>query len=327
MKHISILVPYGQASVVNIEGSHQIFSHVNSLLLHAGKTPEFRIQLVGISRAINLGSSLFSITPDAVIGEIAHTDLIIIPAVHGSQPQVLALNQAFVPWIIAQYEAGAELSSLCLGAFLLASTGLLNGRQCATHWAEAPAFREMFPEVNLVDDRILTHEERIYTSGGAYAYLHLLLYQIEKYVGRDMAIQIARVFMIDRDRHGQSPFILFQNQHDHTDGPIRKAQEHIESHFQERLTIDELASLVALSRRNFERRFKKATGNTIAEYIQRVKVEAAKKNLESGQSSVNEAMYGVGYNDPRAFRDTFKRITGLSPGDYRNKYSRTVPVE
>jgi transcriptional regulator GlxA family with amidase domain len=322
MKHISILVPFGQASLINIAGSQQILTQVNTFLLQAGGAPEFSIQLVGLAREVQVSGGRVTITPDAVIGEVGHTDLIIIPAVHGSQAEVAVLNQAFLSWIVAQYEAGAELASMCIGAFFLASTGLLNGRQCATHWGEVPAFRRMFPRVHLVDDKIMTHEERIYTSGGAYAYLNLLLYIIERYTGRDMAIRIAKTFMIDMDRNSQSPFIMFQVQRDHTDEPVKKAQEYIETHFQNRITIEELAESVALSRRNFERRFKKATGNTIIEYIQRVKVEAAKKNLESGRSSVSEVMYGVGYNDTRTFRQTFKKITGLSPGDYRSKYNR-----
>jgi transcriptional regulator GlxA family with amidase domain len=324
MKHISILIPLGQASLVNIEGSRQILTQVNTFRLAMGKKPEFTIQLVGLSREVRQSSGLFTISPDVVIDEVVKTDLILIPALHGDQSQALTLNQSFVPWILRQYQDGAEIASMCIGAFFLASTGLLRGRQCATHWVEASAFRRMFPEVHLVDDKILTDEEGIYTSGGAYAYLNLLLYLIEKYVGRDVAILIAKTFMIDMDRHSQSPFIMFQAQRDHTDETIRKAQEYIETHFQDRITVDQLAYTLAISRRNFERRFKKATGNTIAEYIQRVKIEAAKKNLENGQRSVNEVMYEVGYNDTKTFRETFRKITGLSPVDYRNKYSREL---
>lgn len=324
MKHVSILVPFGQVSLVNIEGTHQILSQVNTFMKSMGKEPEFRIQLVGISREIRLSSGLFTILPDLLIGEVAKTDLIIIPAIHGDQRSAITLNRAFVPWILRQYALGAEIASMCIGAFFLASTGLLNGRQCATHWVEAHTLRRMFPDVNLVDDKILTDEEGIYTSGGAYAYLNLLLYLIEKYVGREMAVLVAKTFMIDIDRNSQSPFIMFQIQRDHSDEVIKKAQEYIETHFQDRITVDYLANILALSRRNFERRFKKSTGNTIAEYIQRVKIEAAKKNLESGQRSINEVMYQVGYNDTKTFRETFKKITGLSPTDYRNKYNRKL---
>jgi transcriptional regulator GlxA family with amidase domain len=176
----------------------------------------------------------------------------------------------------------------------------------------------------LVDDKIMTEANGIYTSGGAYSYLNLLLYLIEKNAGRDVAVLISKAFMIDIDRNSQSPFIIFMGQKEHEDEQVKKAQEFIESNFNEKITVDQLASRFALSRRNLERRFKKATANTIAEYIQRVKIEAAKMSLESSRVNVNEVMYKVGYTDPKAFRVTFKRITGLSPVQYRNKYNRGI---
>ncbi|HKZ66383.1 MAG TPA: helix-turn-helix domain-containing protein, partial [Chitinophagaceae bacterium] len=164
----------------------------------------------------------------------------------------------------------------------------------------------------------------IYSSGGAFSYLNLILYLIEKYTGRDTAVLSAKVFAIEIDRDSQSPFIIFQGQKEHEDEPIKKAQVFIEKNFQDKITVDQLASMFALGRRNLERRFKKATSNTVVEYIQRVKIEAAKMNLEKLRENVNEVMYNVGYTDPKAFRTTFKRITGLSPIEYRNKYNRAV---
>jgi len=247
---------------------------------------------------------------------------VIIPAVHGDLKKAIDDNQAFIPWIVRQYKAGAEIASLCLGAFLLASTGLLKGRNCATHWLAANDFRKMFPDVNLVADKILTDEYGIYSSGGAYSYLNLILYLVEKYSGREMAVFVSKIFQIDIERDSQSPFTIFRGQKEHEDEPVKKAQEFIERNFQERITVDQLAGMLALGRRNLERRFKKATSNTVVEYIQRVKIEAAKMSLESSRENVTEVMYNVGYTDPKAFRITFKRITGLSPVQYRNKYNR-----
>jgi transcriptional regulator GlxA family with amidase domain len=132
--------------------------------------------------------------------------------------------------------------------------------------------------------------------------------------------------MIDIDKVSQSPFIIFQGQKTHDDEPIKKAQEFIEHNFEERISVDQLASMFALGRRNMERRFKKATSNTVVEYIQRVKIEVAKKNLETGRKNVNEVMYDVGYTDPKAFRTTFKKITGLSPVEYKSKYNKEAFV-
>jgi transcriptional regulator GlxA family with amidase domain len=322
MKHVSILIPRGHTSLVNIEGTHQIFSEVNNLRVARGNTPLFTIQLVGISKETSQPSGLFTVKPDVLIQDVKKTDLIIIPAIHGAHEKALENNKSFVPWIVQQYAQGAEIASFCIGTFFLAATGLLDGKRCATHWRFANEFKNLFPEANLVDDKIMTEEDGIYTSGGAYSYVNLLLYLIEKYAGREIAILISKAFMIDIDRHSQSPFIIFEGQKAHEDEPVKKAQEFIESNFQEKITVDQLSSMLALGRRSLERRFKSATCNTVTEYIQRVKIEAAKKNLETGRKNINEVMYNVGYNDTKAFRTTFKKITGLSPIEYRNKYNR-----
>ena len=175
MKHISILIPEGNISLVNVEGCHQIFSEVNGVLARAGKPPMFKIQLVGIRKETPLIRGLFSIRPEVLICEVEHTDLIIIPAIHGNKKQVIEDNKEYIPWMIGQHKQGAGIASFCIGVFLLAGTGLLKGRKAATHWVEADNFREMFPDVNLVPDKIITDEQGIYTSGGAYSWLNLVL--------------------------------------------------------------------------------------------------------------------------------------------------------
>ncbi|MNE05307.1 Bifunctional transcriptional activator/DNA repair enzyme AdaA [compost metagenome] len=185
-------------------------------------------------------------------------------------------------------------------------------------------FRRMFPDVNLIPERVVTDERGLYSSGGAYSYLNLILYLIEKFTNRDMAILCAKVFAIEMERDSQSPFMIFQGQKEHEDEPVKKAQEFIEANFQEKITVDQLASLFALGRRNLERRFKKATSNTVNEYIQRVKIEAAKKGFETSRKNINEIMYDVGYSDIKAFRTTFRKVTGLSPLEYKNKYNKEI---
>ncbi len=322
MKHISILIPNGHTSLVNIAGTHQIFSSVNGIAEKFGKGPVFNVQLVGLSGEVRQDTGLFTVNPERLIDELEHTDIIVIPAIHGDPHESVKRNHDLIPWMIDQYKNGAELVSLCIGAYLLAATGLLKGKKCATHWAHAGNFRKMYPDVDLVDDRIMTAEDGIYTSGGAYSYLNLILYLIEKYAGREAAITAAKMYMIDIDKDSQSPFIIFEGQKDHGDELVREAQQIIEQNFREKMTVDELASGLALSRRSLERRFKKATSNTFVEYILRVKVEAAKNSLETTRKNVNEVMYDVGYSDTKSFRTLFKRVTGLSPVEYRNKYNR-----
>lgn len=321
MKHISILVPEG-AILGSLEGSRQLFTQVNGFFQSKGAPPVFKVQLVGLTKETRLSGDLFTVNTEALIKDVKKTDLIIIPALDGDLKLSLEKNKDFIPWIQEQYAGGAEVASLCLGAFLLAATGLVNGKKCSTHWMAENNFRQMFPEVELVTEKIITDEKGIYSSGGAFSYLNLILYLIEKYAGKEMAILSAKVFAIEIERNNQLSFTIFQGQKEHEDEPVKKAQVFIENNFQEKITIDQLASMLALGRRNLERRFKKATANTVVEYIQRVKIEAAKNGLESARENVSEIMYNVGYTDPKAFRNTFKKITGLSPVEYRNKYNR-----
>lgn len=321
MKHISILVPKG-AILGSLEGSRQLLTQVNNFFAARGEGPLFAVQLVGLTKETPACGGSFTIHADLVLAEATQTDLIIIPAIDGDLQVAIEQNRDFIPWIIHQYQQGAEVASLCLGAFLLASTGLLKGRKCATHWMAANHFRQLFPEVQLVTEKIITDQQGIYSSGGAFSYLNLLLYLIEKYAGRDIAVLSAKVFAIEIERESQLSFTIFNGQKDHDDEPVKEAQTYIETNYQDKITIDQLASMLALGRRNLERRFKKATSNTVVEYIQRVKMEAVKKGLESSRKNINELMYDVGYSDTKAFRTTFKKITGLSPNEYRHKYHK-----
>ncbi len=322
MKHVSILLPHGQSSLSNIEGTHQILTMMNSLAGQQRKPPLFKVQLVGLEKEIPQASGLFKMYPEVLVDEVSETDLIIIPALQSDQDLALEWNKEFIPWIVHQHSRGAEVASLCVGSFLLAETGLLDGKKCTTHWTFAEEFRDRYPQCNLQPEDIMTEDNGIYTSGGAYAYLSLIMYLVEKYAGREMAILAAKMFSIDLDRNSQSPFIMFVGQKHHQDRQILSVQEQIEKTYTRKITLNELAELVALSKRSLERRFKKATGNTVTEYIQRVRVEAAKKSLETTPKNISEVMYEVGYSDEKSFRTLFKKLTGLSPVNYRRKYNR-----
>jgi transcriptional regulator GlxA family with amidase domain len=321
MKNISILVPKGAAALGCIEGSFIGFNRANEVLQKMGRQPLFSVQLVGITNEPQIYDRLFTVAPDKSIKDVSKTDLIIIPAVNGNMKEVVEINKEFFPWIRKMHEGGAEVASLCVGTFLLASTGLLDGKQCSTHWLGIDEFRKMFPGVHLVSEKIITDEDGIYSSGGANSFWNLILYLIEKYAGRDVAITCAKIYEIEIERTSQSPFIIFSQQKDHEDDGVKVAQSFIEKNYSKKITVEELAQVAAMGRRTFERRFKKATSNTVIEYMQRVKIEAAKKSLELSNKQVTEVMYDVGYTDTKAFRTTFKKITGLSPLDYKNKYA------
>ena len=326
MKHISILVPETAVPAAIVDPRY-MFTAVNQFLAAAGKAPLFNVQLVALSKEVRLNDGLFAVHPDRLTTEIRKTDLIIIPALSGDMKAALERNKGLLPWIVQQYGNGAEVASLCVGAFLLASTGLLSGKQCSTHWLFANQFKAMFPDIEMVDGSIVTEEQGIYSSGGASSYWNLLLYLVEKYTDRSMAIHAAKFFAIDISRNTQSDFVMFQGQKEHDDEEVLRAQHFIEDNYQDKISVDQLAGMYAIGRRSFERRFKKATNNTIVEYMQRVKIEAAKRSFETSRKNITEVMFDVGYTDTKAFRDVFKKITGLTPIEYRNKYNKQpVPV-
>ena len=323
MKHLTILVPEGEGNnISSIVGSYKIFSRANDNWKDSGRKELFKIELAGTSKKVEYYDGLFSVKPHTYISTIAKTDLIIIPSLNHNYQKTLQKNKQLINWIEQQYLNGAEVASICTGAFLLASTGLLDGKTCSTNWAVADSFQKMFPAVNLQVDKLITDDNGIYTSGGAYSFLNLIIYLVEKYYGRQTAIYCSKVFQVEMDRQSQSPFIIFKGQKSHGDEVIEQAQAYIESHWDEKISIEHLSANYAVGRRNFDRRFIKATGNTPVEYMQRVKIEAAKKSFEATRKTVNEVMYEVGYSDAKAFRELFRKITGLSPLEYRSRYNK-----
>ena len=279
------------------------------------------VQVAGFTMEPKSNTGFFSVDPKN-IRNIRKADLLIIPSLGNQYENAIKKNKELISWISSQYKTGADIASICTGAFLLASTGLLEGKICSTHWNAAADFRRLFPGIQLQTDKLLTVEKRIYTNGGAYSFLNLILFLVEKYFDRQTAIYCSKVFQIDIERDSQSPFSIFQTQKNHGDELICKAQSYIEENLSEKFSFEKVASKLAISRRNFDRRFIKAIGNTPVEYLQRVKVEVAKRTLEKGRKSIFEVMNEVGYSDDKAFREVFKKITGLSPLDYRAKYNK-----
>jgi len=325
MKHITIVVPRGEVNLSSITGTFEILSRANSIWQKMGNQAQLQICIASFETELKLEAGFFSIHP-INIQKIEKTDLVIVPSLAHDYDNILKDNQELIHWIKYQHALGAEIATICTGAFLLAATGLLEGKSCSTHWNAATGFRRLFPNINLQIDKLLTVEKGIYTNGGAYSFLNLALFLIEKYFDRQTAIVCSKIFQIDFDRSLQSPFHVFQTQKTHGDDLISKAQTYIEENLSERISFEELSSKLAISRRNFDRRFIKATGNTPVEYLQRVKVEVAKSTLEKGQNSIFEVMNEVGYSDDKAFREVFKRITGLSPLDYKARYNKEMVI-
>ncbi len=326
MKHLTIIVPNGENNLSSIVGTYKIFTKANEYRKASGKRELFKIELAGLSKEVEFYDGLFCVKPHTNISNIDKTNLIIIPSLNHNYESTLKQNKLLIDWIEKQYAKGAEIASICTGAFMLASTGLLDGKICSTHWTACDAFRKMFPAVNLQTDKLITHENGIYTNGGAYSFLNLIIYLIEKYYDRPTAIFLSKIFQIEMDRDTQSGFTIFHGQKLHNDEVIQQAQSYIESKIDEKISIEYLSSKFAVGRRNFDRRFIAATGNTPVEYSQRVKMESAKKAFENTRKTINEVMYDVGYNDVKAFREVFRKITGMLPLEYRNKYNKNASV-
>lgn len=322
MKHLTIVVPEGENNLSSIVGAYKIFTRANEYWKGLGKNHLFKIELAGISKEIGFYNGLFAVRPHTNISSIKKTNLIIIPSLNHNYEKALSGNLSLVHWIQKQHKNGAQIASICTGAFLLASSGLLDGKTCSTHWSAAENFRRMFPNVNLQTDKLITDEDGIYTNGGAYSFLNLLIYLVEKYYDRQTAIFCSKIFQVEMDRQTQSVFTIFKGQKMHGDEVVRKAQDYIEDKLHEKISIEDLSAKLSVGRRNLDRRFIKATGNTPVEYFQRVKIESAKKALETTSKTISEVMYDVGYSDVKAFREIFKRFTGMSPLDYKGKYNK-----
>jgi transcriptional regulator GlxA family with amidase domain len=322
MKHLTIIVPEGENNLSSIVGAYKIFTRANQYQNELGKKELFKIELAGISKEVEFHGGLFTVRPHTHIAAIDKTDLVIIPSLNHNYEQAVKANTLLIDWISEQYKQGAEVASICTGAFLLASSGLLNGKCCSTHWAVDENFKAMFPKVNLQTDKLITDENGIYTNGGAYSFLNLIIYLVEKYYSRQTAIFCAKVFQIEMDRSSQAGFIIFKGQKLHGDELVKQAQTFIESNMHQKVSIEQLSAKFSIGRRNFDRRFIKATGNTPLEYLQRVKIESAKRAFETTRKTINEVMYEVGYADVKAFREVFRKITGMSPMDYRSKYNK-----
>ncbi|WP_153798714.1 GlxA family transcriptional regulator [Foetidibacter luteolus] len=329
MKHITIVVPDGQtnlSTIACIVGTYEILNVANSYWKQNGKRELFTIQLAGVSAKTEFDNGLLTIKPQVNISAIRQTGLIIIPSLARDYQQAMKGNKLLVSWIAEQYKAGAEIASMCTGTFMLASAGLLDEKNCSTHWSAADTFRMLFPRVHLQADKLITDEHGIYTNGGAYSFLNLVIYLVEKYYDRQTAIYCSKIFQVEMDRQSQSAFAIFSGQKQHGDEMVQQAQAYIESRLDEKISIEELSSHFAVGRRNFDRRFIKATGNTPIEYAQRVKIESAKKALETTRKTVNEVMYEVGYSDVKAFREVFRKVTGMSPLEYRGKYNKEAVI-
>ena len=304
-----------------------VFETANRFLGEEGHPSLFNLTLVGAERGTMAPDSLAHL-PYSPFTENRQYDLIFVPAFNqGDMAQTLRANRPAIPWLCAQYQGGATLASLCTGAFMLAAAGLLDNRRATTHVDAAGKLSTLFPQIKVEQEAVVVHDDRIYTGGGATSGFHLKLALIQKYAGREMAVRIAKVFAIDMNRESQAYFGGFSPIEAHDDELVLRLQQKIKAEFSAIKSLEEAIVDIPASRRNLVRRFKQATGMTPIRYLQRTKIEAAKKLLENTEKGLLEIMMATGYNDMKNFRQLFKDNTGMTPKAYRDKFAmRFEPI-
>ena len=315
MLAVSLLV-FDNVVPSSLTGVIDLINGANKYMDMQGREPAFALELVG-ETAPDFAPLAFKTFAGA-----ARPNLVLVPAFQVDDPGVLARSGAAIAWLAAMRKQGAEIASLCVGSYFLAEAGLLDGKEVTSHWACVADMQQRYPKIILKSDRVITDQQGIYTSGGAFSSLKLVLYLIEKFCGREAALWISKMFAIEMDRTSQAHFAVFTGQHQHGDDGVLRAQAYLEQHYQDSISLEGLSRHVNMGKRNFIRRFKAATNNTPFEYLQRVRIESAKKAIEMNDRDLTGVMDDAGYSDPKTFRSIFKRITGLSPMEYKRRYAR-----
>jgi transcriptional regulator GlxA family with amidase domain len=263
-----------------------------------------------------------SLNAHEALEDVTDTDILLIPTIGGSIHKVLSQNQALLPHLVRISQGGCDVASNCSGAFLLAKAGLLNGHTATTHWGYASLFASMFPNVDLHINQMITQSGRVHCAGGGVAFHNLCLLLIERYCGRDVSNQVAKAHVIDTHRSNQSAFTNVRLLKQHQQPHIVKVQEYVEDNYHLALTISELAEMVNMTTRTLNRQFQQWVNMRPIEYVQTIRVEQAKRLLESGHKHIQSLALQVGYEDASSFAKLFKRSTGYTPAQYKAKFHR-----
>ena len=304
-------------------GPLEVFRHAGTLwnyLTGARQVPHFRVTTASVEgRTVECDGNIY-IKPDMALTAVRKTDLIFIPTTGISIEDVVERNAPVVPWMKRWHKRGAAIASVCSGVGLVAATGMLDGKRATTHWGLAERFREKYPKVKWMPELMVTEDRGFYCGGGVHAALDLSLYLVEKFCGHEVAVQSAKALLIETPRAWQAGFAIVPLKTEHNDDSIATAQEWLHQNFQRTFPLEAPARRVGMSQRNFVRRFKQATGDSPLIYLQKLRVAAAKRLLESDHRSMQQISDAVGYQDVAFFREIFQRHTGVSPSRYREKF-------
>ena len=318
--HVS-LVALPDAAVSTLAG---LFDVINGVALMGVAVPvPFRVEIVGEAVGPLQLASGVPISVQRTIDTVESSDIVIVPSVllrpqgweQGRYPRL-------VEWLRSMHERGAMLCSACSGIFLLAETGLFDGKDATVHFAYARTFAATYPAIAIHPERVLVisgRREELVSSGASTSWHDLVLYLIARYAGPTSAQEIARLFALQWHQDGLMPYIVFEGKTDHGDGEIQSAQQWVSGHFSVANPVEEMIKRSKLAERTFKRRFASATGLTPLAYVQRLRIEDAKRRLERTDTPIDEISWRVGYEDAAFFRRLFKRTTGLAPSAYRKR--------
>ena len=280
----------------------------------------FDVRLVGLNRRPVTCRDGVRLLPAAVARDIPTPDLVVVPGLDDDLDASFDLNRRWVPWIQRWHASGAKVASSCTGAFLVAEAGVLRGRTATTHWMFAEDLQRRYPTIDVRIDRMIIDNGDVITSGGATAFLNLVLYLVERFGGHERANLAARVLLVDGHRPSQLPYVGGFPGRDHDDLVVHAIQQHIDAHLDESLQVGKLAAQFGLSSRTLLRRFESATRLGPQAYLQHARVQHAKRLLETTRDPVDRIRWQAGYQDPAAFRRAFRQTTGRSPSEYRIAY-------
>lgn len=304
-------------------GPMEVFRHAGSLwnfLTGKRQVPRFRVTTASVGgRAVRCDGGIL-IKPDVALTAIRKTELIFIPTTGISVDNVVERNAPVIPWLRRWRERGTAIASVCSGVGLVAASGLLDGKRATTHWGLAERFREKYPKVRWMPELMVTEDRGFYCGGGVNAAMDLSLYLVERFCGHEVAMQTAKALLLETPRAWQAGFGIVPLKTEHSDDSISSAQEWLHENFHRNFPLEAPARSVGMSPRNFARRFKQATGDSPLIYLQKLRVAAAKRLLESHHRTMQDISDAVGYQDVAFFREVFQRHTGTSPSAYRQRF-------
>lgn len=319
--HVS-LVAIPDMVVSTLAGLYDVMNAV-AMMDQTNDAP-FAVEIVGDKTGPLLLASGVPIDVQRAVSKVEASDIVIVPSILLRQEQwAKGRYPDLVSWIARMHAQGAQLCSACSGLFLIAETGLFDGNDATVHFGYVREFSAAYPAVPVHPERVLVisgRREELVSSGASNTWHDLALYLIARHAGATVAQEVARYFALQWHQDGLTPYIVFDGKTDHGDAEIGAAQQWLAKHFSAANPVEQVIRRSKLAERTFKRRFTQATGLPPIAYVQRLRVEDAKRRLERTDAPVDEVSWRVGYEDAAFFRRLFRRVTGMAPGAYRKRF-------